>query len=70
MINGKEYSSYVFQKKIGRNGVTGCGIMAGVILTVERLQKYKEVDVYRTVLHLLRVQPQFFTSQVRIERTF
>ncbi|XP_063613434.1 receptor-type tyrosine-protein phosphatase epsilon-like isoform X1 [Penaeus indicus] len=52
------------------DGVTACGLMAGVILTVERLQTYQEVDVYRTVVRLLRCRPQFFTSVVQFDSLY
>ncbi|XP_042870403.1 receptor-type tyrosine-protein phosphatase S-like [Penaeus japonicus] len=52
------------------DGVTACGLMAGVILTVERLQTYQEVDVYRTVVKLLRCRPQFFTSVVQFDSLY
>lgn len=49
---------------VDRNGVTGCGLMSGVLLVVERLQEQQVVDVYRTVVHLRRARAQFITSQV------
>ncbi|KAK8746047.1 hypothetical protein OTU49_017239 [Cherax quadricarinatus] len=49
------------------DGVTGCGLMAGVLLTIEKLQKYNEIDVYRTVVYLQRARPQFFVSQAQFE---
>ncbi|KAK3873550.1 hypothetical protein Pcinc_021450 [Petrolisthes cinctipes] len=49
------------------NGVTGCGLMSGVLLVVERLQEQQMVDVYRTMVHLRRVRPQFITSQKQFD---
>lgn len=49
---------------IDRNGVTGCGLMSGVLLVLERLLEQQVVDVYRTVVHLRRARTQFITSQV------
>ncbi|KAK4315072.1 hypothetical protein Pmani_013686 [Petrolisthes manimaculis] len=49
------------------NGVTGCGLMSGVLLVIEKLQEQQIVDVYRTMVHLRRVRPQFITSQKQFD---
>ncbi|XP_042242748.1 receptor-type tyrosine-protein phosphatase U-like [Homarus americanus] len=49
------------------DGVTGCGLMAAAKLTIEKLQKYKTVDVYRTVVYLLRARQEFFVSQAQFD---
>ncbi|XP_069185018.1 receptor-type tyrosine-protein phosphatase T isoform X2 [Procambarus clarkii] len=47
------------------DGVTGCGLVAAMTLVVERLQNEQRVDVYRTVVKLLRSRPQFITSEAQ-----
>ncbi|XP_063863500.1 uncharacterized protein LOC135102341 isoform X3 [Scylla paramamosain] len=47
------------------DGVTGCGIVAAMTLIVEHLRSEQVVDVYRTVVKLLRARQQFITSEVR-----
>ncbi|XP_069185096.1 receptor-type tyrosine-protein phosphatase S isoform X1 [Procambarus clarkii] len=49
------------------DGVTGCGLLAGALLTIENLQKSDKIDVYRTVVKLRRARPQFFVSQDQFE---
>ena len=47
------------------DGVTGCGIVAALTLIVEQLRSEQVVNVYRTVVKLLRARQQFITSEVR-----
>lgn len=49
------------------DGVTGCGLLAGALLTIENIQKSNKIDVYRTVVKLRRARPQFFVSQEQFE---
>ncbi|XP_069185384.1 uncharacterized protein [Procambarus clarkii] len=49
------------------DGVTGCGLLAGALLTIENIQKSNKIDVYRTVVKLRRARPQFFVSQDQFE---
>lgn len=46
------------------DGVTGCGLVAGMTLVIEQVQSEQVVDVYRTVVKLLRSRQQFIVSKV------
>lgn len=45
------------------DGVTGCGLVAAMTLLVEHLQTEQCVNVYRTVVKLLRSRHHFITSE-------
>ncbi|XP_042242893.1 receptor-type tyrosine-protein phosphatase C-like [Homarus americanus] len=47
------------------NGVTSCGLVTAMSLLLEQLQNEQLVDVYRTVVKLLRSRPQFITSEAQ-----
>ncbi|XP_069942232.1 receptor-type tyrosine-protein phosphatase T-like isoform X2 [Cherax quadricarinatus] len=49
------------------DGVTACGLVAAMTLLVERLQIEQCVDVYRTVVKLLRCRPQFITTKAQYD---
>ncbi|KAK3882499.1 hypothetical protein Pcinc_013141 [Petrolisthes cinctipes] len=42
-----------------KDGVTGCGVAAALLLARERIKLIQEVDVYRSVLSVLFDRPQF-----------
>ncbi|KAK4325025.1 hypothetical protein Pmani_004370 [Petrolisthes manimaculis] len=45
------------------DGYSGCGLVAAMALVVEQVQKEQAVDVYRTVVKLLRTRQHFITTQ-------
>ncbi|KAK4319225.1 hypothetical protein Pmani_009819 [Petrolisthes manimaculis] len=44
-----------------KDGVTGCGVAAALLLARERIKLIQEVDVYRSVLSVLFDRPEFIT---------
>ncbi|XP_042886374.1 receptor-type tyrosine-protein phosphatase T-like [Penaeus japonicus] len=44
------------------DGVTGCGLVAAVMLVLERAINHQSVDIYRTAVMLLRCRSQFITT--------
>ncbi|KAK3884166.1 hypothetical protein Pcinc_011549 [Petrolisthes cinctipes] len=45
------------------DGYSGCGLVAAMAMVVEQVQKEQAVDVYRTVVQLLRTRQHFITTQ-------
>lgn len=45
-----------------RDGVTATGVMMALLILVERIKLFQEVDVYRSVQEIIYARPQFITS--------
>ncbi|XP_063589592.1 receptor-type tyrosine-protein phosphatase mu-like [Penaeus indicus] len=45
-----------------RDGVTATGVMMALLVLIERIKLFQEVDVYRSVQEVIYARPQFITS--------
>ncbi|XP_018023279.1 receptor-type tyrosine-protein phosphatase alpha [Hyalella azteca] len=50
------------------DGVTACGLAAGVLSVVDRLKERQDVDVYRTAVKLRRCRSQFFVDESQLQQ--
>ncbi|KAF2347158.1 PTP type protein phosphatase [Trinorchestia longiramus] len=50
------------------DGVTACGLAAGVLRVIDRMKEKQDIDIYRTAVKLRRCRSQFFVDETQLQQ--